>query len=374
MAKSFVAGNSCMSSSFPSGRRVPAPTCDSCSPIARIAVALILGMEIIGCKPRSDSPTASEVVIYCSVDAAFAEPILAEFEKRTGIRTHRVFDTEAGKTTGLVNKLLAERSRPRADVWWSGEIFGTIQLATAEVLVPYSSAAASDIPEAYRDPARVWAAFGLRGRVIAYDPGRTSPKDLPRSWGELIDPRFKGRFRLADPRFGTTRGHMAVLLSLWGRPAMEAFYRGLKSNDCRLTDGNAQSVLLLSRGVAEIVATDTDDVITARARGDSIEMIYPELKTADESSGTSGTLWIPCSVGLVRGGPHAEAGRRLIDYLLSAEVEEKLYASDSRNVPVRPELRQKLKADAPGEAIVDYAAAAKLLDLSDQLVREMLLE
>ncbi len=349
-------------------------TRDSCLPIARIALALILGIGITGCKPQSVSPTASEVVVYCSVDAAFAEPILAEFEKRTGIKTHRVFDTEAGKTTGLVNKLLAERNRPRADVWWSGETFGTMQLAAAEVFLPYSSEAASDIPEAYRDPAGIWTAFGLRGRVIAYDPRRTSPKDLPKSWGELVDPRFKGRFRLADPRFGTTRGHMAVLLSLWGRPAMESFYRGLKANDCKLTDGNAQSVLLLSRGVVEIVATDTDDVITAKARGDSIEMVYPDLKTADKRSGTSGTLWIPCSVGLVRGGPHPETGRRLIDYLVSAETEEKLHASDSRNVPVRPALRRKLKADAPGEASVDYAAAAKLLDLSDQLVREMLLE
>lgn len=331
-------------------------------------------LALAGCDNKKIAAKTSQVVVYCSVDSAFAEPILAEFESRTGIVTHRVFDTEAGKTTGLVNKLLAERDRPRADVWWSGEIFGSIQLAASGILAEYKSPVAADIPDMYRDPAGLWTAFGLRGRVIAFDPKKTKREDLPKSWGEFVNPKYKDRFRLADPRFGTTRGHMAVLLSLWGRPAMEGYYRGLKANGCKLTDGNAQSVLLLARGVVEIVATDTDDVIVAQARGDSVDMIYPDLDTPDGGLKTPGTLWIPCSVGLVKNGPHSEAGKKLIDYLISSEVEEKLYASKSHNVPVRPVLRKKLGASAPGEAKVDYAAAAKMLDLSDQLVREMLLE
>lgn len=315
-----------------------------------------------------------EVVIYCSVDVAFARPILDEFAKRTGLKVHPVFDTEAGKTTGLVNKLLAEKAAPRADVWWSGEAFGTMQLAAAGVLAPYKSPVAADIPDRYRHPDGLWTAFGLRGRVLAYDPKRTKKEDLPKRWCDLVDPKFKGRFRLADPRFGTTRGHMATLLALWGPQAMTDFYRSLRANDCKLTDGNAQAVLLLSRGMAEMVATDTDDVIVAMERGDSIDMIYPDLDAPGGAKPTPGTLWIPSSVALVAGSPHADAGRRLIDYLVSAEIEEKLHASESRNVPVRPALRAKLGAEAPGEAQTDYAAAAAALDQSDRLVRDVLLQ
>lgn len=315
-----------------------------------------------------------EVVVYCSVDVAFAEPILAAFQDRTGIRVHQVFDTEAGKTTGLVNKLLAEKARPRADVWWSSEIFGTMQLDSQGVLAPYVSPIAAQLPEMYRSEDGHWSAIGLRGRVIAYDPRRSKPEDLPQRWCDLADPKFKGRFRIADPRFGTTRGHMAVLLSLWGREAMEAFYTGLLANECKLADGNAQAVLLLSRGVTEFVATDTDDVIVAQERGDSVEMIYPDLDAPGDGPRVPGTLWIPCSVGSVRGGPHPETGKRLIDYLISEEVEAHLHRSASRNVPVRPALREKLGAAAPKEAAVDYAAAAAQLDLSDQLVRDMLLK
>lgn len=327
-------------------------------------------------QPTTQPAAASggEVVIYCSVDVAFARPILDEFAKRTGLKVHPVFDTEAGKTTGLVNKLMAEKAAPRADVWWSGEAFGTMQLAAAGVLAPYKSPVAADIPDRYRHPDGLWTAFGLRGRVLAYDPKRTKKEDLPRRWCELVDPKYKGRFRLADPRFGTTRGHMATLLVLWGPQAMTDFYRSLRANDCKLTDGNAQAVLLLSRGMAEMVATDTDDVIVAMERGDSIDMIYPDLDAPGGAKPTPGTLWIPSSVALVAGSPHADAGRRLIDYLVSAEIEEKLHASESRNVPVRPALRAKLGAEAPGEAQTDYAAAAAALDQSDRLVRDVLLQ
>lgn len=334
---------------------------------------LALGL-LLACDRQPRSKHYHSVVVYCSVDSTFAEPILAEFEKRIGIKVHRVFDTEAGKTTGLVNKLIAERAAPRADVWWSGEIFGTMQLAERGVLAEYQPSTVMDVPERYRDPNGRWTAIGLRGRVIAYDPKRTKEADLPKRWCDVVDPKYKDRFRMADPRFGTTRGHMATLLALWGRPAMEEFYRDLKANGCKLTDGNAQSVLLLTRGMADIVATDTDDVISAQQRGQSVAMIYPELDAPGGGPKTPGTLWIPSSVALVAGGPHGRTGTFLVDYLLSAEVEEKLHASVSRNVPVRPALRQRLKAEAPSESAVDYSAAAAQLDLSDQLVRDILLE
>lgn len=341
-------------------------------PLTIVAFAILASVS--ACNDDAASTRTASVVIYCSVDTAIAEPILAAFEKRSGIKVHAIFDTEAGKTTGLINRLMAERARPRADVWWSSEVFGTIQLAERGVLAKYTSAQASDIPAVFRDPENRWIAVGLRGRVIAYVPTRIKIEDLPRSWSDLADPKYRGRFQMADPRFGTTRGHMAVQLSLWGQPAMEKFYQALRDNECKLADGNAKAVLNLTRGLADFVATDTDDVLLAKARGDAVEMIYPDLDAPDGRSRNSGTLWIPCSVGLVKDSPHPTEGGRLVDYLISAEVEELLFASESRNVPVRPQLREKLKAEAPHQASVDYAAAAKLLDLSDKLVRDMLLQ
>lgn len=319
-----------------------------------------------------DEPSRT-VTVYCSVDSAFARPILADFESRTGITAHPVFDTEAGKTTGLVNRLLAERHGPRADVWWSSEIFGTMQLAAEGALTPYRPDSARDIPEGYRSPDGLWTAFGLRGRVIAYDPGRTRLDDLPTRWADLTHVKYKGSFQMADPRFGTTRGHMATLLSLWGRDAVTEFCRGLVANGARVAGGNAQAVTALVRGRVDFVATDTDDVIVAQRRGDSVAMHYPNLDSPDGSRRVPGTLWIPCSLALVKGAPHPEPGRRLIEYLASAEIERRLHESDSRNYPVRSGLRDELGVAVPSEAKIDYAAAAARLTESDALMQDVLL-
>ena len=102
-------------------------------------------------------------------------------------------------------------------------------------------------------------------------------------------------------------------------------------------------------------------------------MIYPDLDCPGDSRTVPGTLWIPCSVALVAGGPQPQSGRRLVDFLASAEIEKRLYQSASRNVPVRPALRKTLQIDAPKIAPIDYAAAAATLPESDALMQDLLL-
>lgn len=320
--------------------------------------------------PTSTAPTSS-VVIYCSVDRAFAEPLLDAFTQETGIEVHARFDTEAGKTTGLVNKLLAERAQPRADVWWSGEIFGTIELANAGVLAAYRPTTASDIPGQFRDSDDRWTAFGLRGRVIAFDPKRTRREDVPTAWADLARPGFRGRVALADPRFGTTRGHFAALLSIWGEDAFAGFLNGLKSNDVIRADGNSHAVLLLAQGRVDFAATDTDDVIVAKSRGDSIDAVYPDMTSPDGKTARPGTLWIPSSVAMVKGARNEAAAKQLIDYIASSRMEASLFDSDSRNIPVRAELRQSLGVEPIEPARIDYPRAAGAMLKSAELIERV---
>ena len=96
------------------------------------------------------------VILYCAQDQVFAEPILAEFTKQTGIRVKAVFDSEAVKTVGLANRLLAERTHPVCDVFWGNEEFRTRQLAAAGVF-----------PET-----NGWVAFGQRSRRLVVNTTR----------------------------------------------------------------------------------------------------------------------------------------------------------------------------------------------------------
>ena len=62
--------------------------------------------------------TAREVVVYTSVDQVFSEPLFKEFERQSGITVRAVFDTEETKSTGVLNRLIAEAPHPQADVFW----------------------------------------------------------------------------------------------------------------------------------------------------------------------------------------------------------------------------------------------------------------
>ena len=55
--------------------------------------------------------SAKEVVVYASQDQVYAEPILQEFTRSTGIKVRAVYDSEAVKTVGLVNRRDVEEEK-----------------------------------------------------------------------------------------------------------------------------------------------------------------------------------------------------------------------------------------------------------------------
>jgi len=308
------------------------------------------------------------VTLYCSIDESFARTILGTFRAETGIDTKIVFDSEAGKTTGLVKRIMTEArgSGARADVFWSSELFGTIALARAGLLEPYEPPSAADIPKRFHDAGHLWTATAARGRVIAFDPARMSADALPTRWEQLAEKRFSGITTIANPLFGTTRGHVAAMFALWGADRGRAFLTKLRDGGVMISDGNSAAVRAVMSGRAKIAATDTDDVWLARRGGASLDLRYLDM-------GDGGTLMSPCSVAVIKGGGHDEAARRLVDFLVSARVERMLAASDSRNVPVRARLRETMHIPWPTETSVTFDAVADALPQSDRAVREILI-
>src|SRR5439155_8437156 len=94
--------------------------------ISAIASYLILPLLVgmVSCTGQLKPENA--VVIYVSADRPYSEPVLQAFERKTGIAVKAVYDTEETKSTGLANRILAEKSNPQADVFWSGESVRTL--------------------------------------------------------------------------------------------------------------------------------------------------------------------------------------------------------------------------------------------------------
>jgi iron(III) transport system substrate-binding protein len=323
--------------------------------------------------PESGSPESTSaaddddpVVLYCSVDEEFGREVIAAYEGWTGREVQVVFDTEAGKTTGLVRKIEAERDRPRADVFWSSELFNTILLGRQGLLAPYDSPSAADIPERYRDQNHLWTAFGVRGRVVAYNPQEVDEAAVPTTWAQLAEPSFASKVAVANPIFGTTRGHVAAMFALWGEDEGSAWLMKLSEGEALVSDSNSATVRAVLAGRVQFAATDTDDVYVANRSGATLEVAWLDM-------GDGGTLLIPNSVALLAGAPHPEAARKLIDYLVSAEVERRLAESTSGNIPVRESLRGELEMVWPPETSVSFDDIADAMEASSQAVREILL-
>src|SRR5205807_3464785 len=128
---------------------------------AAVATALLLG----GCQ----SPKSNEVVVYTAVDEDFSRPIVEQFEKETGLKVRFVTDTEETKSTGLLNKLIAEKERPQADVFWSGDPVRAAVLQRKGISAPYLSPQARGLPAGISDPQGQFTAFSARMRVIIFN-------------------------------------------------------------------------------------------------------------------------------------------------------------------------------------------------------------
>ena len=284
----------------------------------RLTLAVLLAVILAACRTPSET-----VVIYTSVDQVFSEPILARFEKETGITVLPVYDVEAAKTTGMVNRLIAEKETPLADVFWSGEFAQTIILHDEGVLTPYASPNAKGIPAVYRDPDGYWTGFAGRARVFLVNTDLVPQDRLPNSLEDLLDPFWPGeQLGIAYPLFGTAATQAAALYAQWGQAEGRAFFESLAARDIQIVDGNSVVRDMVADGRLALGITDTDDACGAVEAGAPVRIVVP-----DQDVGQPGTLIIPNTVGLVAGGPNPENGRRLIDFLLSEAVAGQLVES-----------------------------------------------
>lgn len=273
--------------------------------------------------------TAREVTVYVSTDRVFSEPILRAYEQQSGVRVNAVYDTEETKSTGLANKLLAEKNRPQADVFWSNEPVRTLVLKRNGVLAPYKSPNAEGIPATFKDPEGYWTGFSARSRVIVYNTNLVNPDEAPKSIFDLTDPKWKDQVAIADPRFGSSSFHVAALYAEVGDERAEEFFRRLKANGVKIVPGNSVVRDMVARGEVKVGLTDTDDVNVALEDKQPVAMVFPDRDGI-------GVPIMPNMVSLVANGPHSEAGKRLIDYLLSPEVERLLAQSEAVQIPLHP--------------------------------------
>ncbi|MEZ6127425.1 MAG: substrate-binding domain-containing protein [Planctomycetaceae bacterium] len=292
----------------------------------RLIFATLCGLLAAGWAIRNQlSHTTNTLVLYCAHDAAYADPIIRQFEQQTGITVDVRYDEEANKSLGLTNLLLAEKQQPRCDVFWNNQTLGTIRLQTAGVLQPYHSPSADRIPANFKDEDGHWTGFAARLRVYLVNT------DLMEATEDEVQSRLAAdslnRVAIAVPMFGTTLSHYSVLMAAWGENRLKTWHADLHARGIREVRGNSMSKDLVAEGVCDLGYTDTDDAFVAIDAGKPVAMLPVRLDNGQ-------TICLPNSVALIKGCRHPGRATAFIDYVLSAEVELSLANSAARQIPL----------------------------------------
>jgi iron(III) transport system substrate-binding protein len=328
----------------------------------RIVLLLLVTLSAapaVSCRSRG-----REVVVYLSIDQVFTEPILRDFERQSGVKVRAVFDTEETKSTGVLNRIVAEAASPQADVFWSGDPVRPLILVKRGLVRAYVPPGAAAVPPAFKAADGTWTGGAARARLLLVNRNRVRPDALPRSVRDLADPRWKGQTAIANPLFGTTTMHVAALANAWGDDALKDFLRQLKANGCRVASSNGEVKRLVAAGEVAFGLADTDDAAEALKEGAPIEVVYPDQDGM-------GTLLMPTAV-VPLAGPHPAEARRLVDYLLSSEAEQKLVDAAS-HIPLRPDVKPPAggkRASDLKAMPVDYARVADTMERLQPWLRE----
>lgn len=272
-----------------------------------------------------DQSDSNRLVIYCAHDATYAQPVLDDFTKQTGIEIDVRFDEESNKSLGLTNLLIAEKDQPRCDVFWNNQTLGTIRLQSEDVLQPYISLNAKRIPDIFRDDKGYWTGFAARLRVYIVNTDLIDATE--QAVGEKLAQASLEDVAIAKPIFGTTLSHYSVLAAELGLDGLKQWHADLHQRGIREVRGNSMSKDLVVSGACEVGFTDTDDFYAAIDQAAPVAMV--PIRTPKGS-----TICMPNSVAMIRNCRHPELARQFIDFLLSAEVEIQLANGGARQIPL----------------------------------------
>jgi 2-aminoethylphosphonate transport system substrate-binding protein len=268
------------------------------------------------------------------------------FTKATGIKVQYI---EAG-SGGVVERIAKEKSNPQADVLVTLPPF--IQRAAADgLLAPYTPAGADQIAEDQKDPNGKFVPLVYNYMNFIYNASVL--KDPPKSYADLLDPKFKGKIQYSTP--GQAGDGTAVMIQVFhafgGKDAGLDFLKKLQDNNVGPSASTGKLTALVNKGELYVANGDLQMNMSQMAQNPNIRVFWPA-----GPDGKRSTFALPYYVGLVQGAPNGDNGKKLIDFLLSKEAQATV-SSVAVGVPVRKDVTptddnfKQLKAAMDGVAV-----------------------
>ncbi|MBR0568135.1 extracellular solute-binding protein [Azoarcus sp. L1K30] len=249
--------------------------------------------------------------------------------------------------------LIAEKANPVADVVYLGGIAAD-PARDAGVLTPYKPKGWEKIPDGLKDPNGHWFAIHSGTLGLFVNTAALGGKPVPQRWSDLLKPEYKGMVGYLDPTSAAVGqlGVMAINLALGGSydnldPAI-AFFNNLSKNQ-PIVPKQTSYARVISGEIPILIDYDFNAYRGQYGDKAPTRFVIPQ----------EGTVVLPYVMGLVKGGPQAANGRKILDFVLSDESQTMW-----GNAYLRPVFAEHLSAEAKARFLPesDYARA-KPVDL-----------
>lgn len=249
-----------------------------------------------------------KVVWYCSVPIATAQQIANLFQTKTGI------NVELFRSGGSA---ILRRFQQEGD---SGKVFVDVLThsdpAAANALtkkgkfVPFKATDFDKVPAEVKHPEGMHVAQRLNVMAIYVRDDMLPEADRPKTWTDLLNPKYKGKIVMPDPNFSSL---LVVITGTLGKTHGWQYFEKLRANDIMVVQSNQQVSDMIKRGERAIaMAADAAYVGPSRKQGMKISILYP----------TDGAFVIASPSSVVKGSPNPNAAKAFADFMLSRDVQQ----------------------------------------------------
>lgn len=274
--------------------------------------------------------------------------IFDKFSRDTGIKVN-FLDMSSGE---VLARMRSEKDRPLADVWFGGGVDAFIAAKRDGLLEKYISPPAKNIPEQFKDPDGYWTGISLVTVDFVVNTAVLEEKgiDIPRTWSDLTNPKFKDEISMSNPSIsGTAYFILYSLLSAKGENGWEFFEKLDKNIPFYAKRGSEPPQKAAIGEVAVGLVPGLWEEF--QEQGYPIKHVFPE----------DGIPWWPAPVAIFKNAKNMDSAKALVDWALSKEGQEHLKNKDPRfptrkDVPPPKELKDVDKNDL---IPVDFIQAGK---------------
>jgi iron(III) transport system substrate-binding protein len=285
----------------------------------RRTFAATLPLALLAAPVRAQA--AKKLVVYTSNDSTLNDLVFGAFRNESGIEVEPV----AAGSGVVMRRLQAEKARPLGDIVWG--VSRSLLQTNKALFEPYSSKNRDATPAEFRDPDNLWIGNNLHLLVILQNT-KLVPADGPKSWADLLDPKWKGKIAFTDPaNSGSAYATVTMLVDLWG--GGEAGWKKVGQLFKNLKVLNRSSLVFQGVGNGEYplgISLEYAGPLWAQG-GAPVKVVYPADGTTASMEG----------VAVIKGGPNSENAKVFVDYINAKAVREMILKATFRR-PTRSDL------------------------------------